>query len=330
MSFKIAFLITIILISNSVISCYALEDTNEIEFFIKEVNDANYNSFIYMNFKIYDFEIKEKKIICQINNGYKRGDSYVKDYEYTFLIEQNPDIPTLYNKSVEKKIKFYGENIYYPFDEYLLNITYIFNATLFKDLENPFDKRTWPGDWTSQNYELDKKYQNNYTIINYQLKLIRASSGKTLYSYFYPSFYLIIGLISLLDIKNDKGKYRMYITLFLSIVSTLIFFFPRMPAKSGLNLVIVTTMVSTYSIILLFANDLFIDKFIEWDKNKYFNSLLWTSILMIVFHYPHLIGLLKYPWMNWHYFIRYIITDLFSFYIFPIIYKILSLTTGEN
>jgi hypothetical protein len=275
-----------------------------------------------MNFKLDSMNLNNKKIQCILQNGHKSGGSYIIDNEYIFFINPNLNETTQYNKSIEKKITLQGENIYYPLDEYLLNVTYVFNATLFDDIENPFDKRTWPGDWESKPYVYKKVYEQNSTVINYQLLLVRASVDKTLFNFFYPSFFMIIGIISLLDITENKGKYGMYITLFLSIVSTLIFIFSKMPAKSGLNLVIITTIITTYILIFIFINDVFVDKFKGQFNFKLLEVSSISSYMIIIFHIAHLYGLLIYPWMDKINFIRYITTNILSLNIFPLLYTI--------
>ena len=283
------------------------EYSNNIYIFVTNFNDANLKANIKFNFYIVIENTTKDKIYCEItNNWFKKDGEIINKNSYNLFIFKDKEIffenssYYIFTGNLTKSFSLFGTNEIYPYDNYMLNITFkMYDINIYNKMNYPYDLRVWPGEWSQGSIKWFIIQKDNHTLLNLKFILNRVSNDKTYFQLFYPSFFFLLGFISIINNKYNSLKLRLYITLFLALSASLIYFFPQVPPKSGLNIVMIITIILVISIMMHFVNDVFIINY-ELKIYKDFFLPILTSLIIIVKTYSYYSGLKEYYWIDWY------------------------------
>jgi len=203
---------------------------------------------------------------------------------------------TIYHSIDEKWMSMYGNKELYPYDSYMMNITFDFNkSTQLSNQNTAIDIRSWPGDW-GQDYTYDFVNSGSSVVINLQIN--RASWIASYINWIF-GFLILINLCMYITYYDAKlSNYSSAITILFALSSIMLSLIPEFPVESLINIIFIRLLFLSMAILIPYLSKVFKkNDVLEFDvysalKNNFNMFWVFYSLLFIISNWNN-------KWINW-------------------------------
>ena len=289
------------------------EYSNTLDIKVKNVKDSNFQATCNINFTLQQFNNSNYDIKCIINNDiYQKNlfdqiPSLTENNQHNLVLTQSAQmvdtktIISTYSNSQDYIMSLFGTSQLFPYDSYLLNLTFILPDAIIYQNDTLIKFYTWPGDWGHSNQNIVFNHMDGQTQIKTQLVINRENELKGYVDYI---FYLILILNFLVYFglyDQPAENYSSYITLIFALTGLYITGLPSFPVKSVFNLIKYRIFGLTVTIIIPFYIKI-VKKYAKKGEpipsnSDLFRMNLWYYWVFytILFIAPNF----NYVWLNW-------------------------------